>query len=201
MRGRKDCVWPIFSQHFFFAEKHWAQLSKNKEWFIFYCSLALSPTKLHSCTHVSASLSCARAARDANERAKRERERERSEVVVGRYAHHKFYFCRETDGQKTNCARKLLNLCDFFFLLFSAIILPPKQTMESFEQCIVYQSQDIFFVLFFRDFCPLNVVFISICVCVSGGISWMRFTDVKYFFILSFSLSLTFRCFLGYYNF
>lgn len=71
---------------------------------------------------------------------------------------------------KKNRARKLLNLCDFF-LLFSAIILPPKQTMESFEQCIVYQSQDIFFVLFFHDFCPLNVVFISICVCVSGGIS------------------------------
>lgn len=194
--GEKTVYDLYFRSIFFFAEKHWAQLSKNKEWFIFYCSLALSPTKLHSCTHVSASLSCARAARDANERAKRERER--SEVVVGRYAHHKFYFCRETDGQKTNRARKLLNLCDFFSPFFCDNFATKTNHGIVWAMYSVSVSRYFFFVLFFRDFCPLNVVFISICVCVSGGISWMRFTDVKYFFILSFSLSLTFRCFLGY---
>lgn len=102
---------------FFICREALSATLKKQGMIYFYCSLALSLRQNCIPANMSQlSLSCALAARDANERAKRERER--SEVVVGRYAHHKFYFCRETDGLKTNRARKLLNLCDFFSPFF-----------------------------------------------------------------------------------
>lgn len=160
MRGRKDCVWPIFRRSIFFCREALSATLKKQGMIYFYCSLALSPTKLHSCTHVSASLSCALAARDANERAKRERERERSEVVVGRYAHHKFYFCRETDGQK-KIVRASCSICAIFFLLFFCDNFATKTNHGIVWAMYSVSVSRYFFVLFFRDFCPLNVVFIS----------------------------------------
>lgn len=159
MRGRKDCVWPIFRRRIFnfFLQRSTERNSQKTRNDLFFTVRSLSLRQNCIPANMSQlSLSCALAARDANERAKRERER--SEVVVGRYAHHKFYFCRETDGQKKSCAQAAQSV-RFFFSFFSAIILPPKQTMESFEQYIVYQSQDIFFVLFFSRFLPFKCSF------------------------------------------
>lgn len=119
MRGRKDCVWPIFRRRIFnfFLQRSTernSQKTRNDLFLLFARSLSDKIAFLHTCL----SFALVRARRSRCEWESKERERERSEVVVGRYAHHKFYFCRETDGLKTNRARKLLNLCDFFSPFF-----------------------------------------------------------------------------------
>lgn len=165
--------WPIFLANIFGRRTESAQLRRNSQSKQRNDSFFSLSDKI-AFLHISQLHSLALARASTNERAKRECVCVSSRPVCT----ISFIFAgRPTSKKSFVCAS--CSICAIFCCC-SAFNFAAKTNhgILFFEQCIVYQSQDIFLFSFLAIFClPFKCSFISIFVCGSGGNSWMCVCD------------------------
>lgn len=166
--GEKTVYDLYFDAAVFFICREALSATLKKQGMIYFLLFARSLSDKIAFLHTCLSFALVRARRSRCEWESKERERERSEVVVGRYAHHKFYFCRETDGQKKSCAQAAQSV-RFFSPFFCDNFATKTNHGIVWAIYSVSVSRYFFCFVFFRDFCPLNVVFLEFASVWVGG--------------------------------